>query len=498
MTFNSENQERRQFLISAAAAIPGIGAAMALPSMSATAQDKKAVYVSLGDAHKGTLEIDLRIMNQFGEQPQEVQDFYSACRAAMVGSDPESEVARICRESKRLKLGGPILGDIRTTSVSLWMHLPENDAVEVVVSREDGGSRKSFRSAGDERIFTVKCDGLSADTAYTYIVQTSKKESLGGGCFTTPPDELSDHPFRIAFGADFHKIGMYRPELLKLIEERGNRAMLLIGDSAVDGRKDDFGLINTDYMLRNLSPPLQQLMANVPTSATWDDHDYWGNDASGTSTNDGKPIDVTGLRKMWEMQWNNPERNRAREGIFFQTRIGPTHYIALDTRSCRVNEQRGKKDSFLGKGQMKWLKQQIAESTSPFILISGGTMWTDYISNGKDSWGTWDKEAREEIFEIIDTKEDSKAILLSGDRHGARGFVIPRKGKNTIHEFEVGTLGGVPGPGAFADDRTNQLFGQPSRSWAFGELEFGLQQGIPRAEFRLINERGEILETATV
>ena len=291
---------------------------------------------------------------------------------------------------------------------------------------------------------------------------------------------------------------MYRPELLKLVQERGSRAMLLIGDSAVDGRKDDFGLINTDYMLRNLSPPLQQLMANVPTSATWDDHDYWGNDASGTSTRSKKPIDVVGLRLMWKRQWNNPERNTQRDGIYFHTNIGPVHYIALDTRSCRVNSQRGKRNSFLGEAQMTWLKQQIAQSTSPFILISSGTMWTDYISNGKDSWGTWDRKAREEIFEQIDSKADSKVILLSGDRHGARGFAIPRSGKNTIHELEVGTLGGVPGPGPFADDRTNQLFGQPSRSWAFGELTFTLQNGKPQAEFRLINELGKILETVSI
>ena len=49
--------------------------------------------------------------------------------------------------------------------------------------------------------------------------------------------------------------------------------MFLIGDSAVDGRKDNFALINTDYMIRNLSPPIQKLTAHVPVYAMWDDHD---------------------------------------------------------------------------------------------------------------------------------------------------------------------------------------------------------------------------------
>lgn len=488
--------QRRQFLAIAAAT----GASLAIPGASAATKkgNRNDKFVSLGDAHKGTLEIDLRIMNQFGDQPQPEQDFYTDCRAAMTGGNSEQDVAKICRDSKRSKLGGPMLGDIQANSVSVWMHLPEPDVVKVIVTPEEGGKRMTFQSSRDSRILTIRCDGLSADTGYSYVVESSSKKRLGEGRFMTPPAELSEQPFRIMFGADFHKIGMYRPELLKLVQDRGARAMLLIGDSAVDGRKDDFELINADYLLRNLSPPLQQLMANVPTSATWDDHDYWGDDTSGTRTRSKKPIDVAGLRRMWKSQWNNPERDRNHEGIYFQTKIGPVHYIALDTRSCRINDQRGRRNSFLGKTQMSWLKQQITESVSPFILISGGTMWTDYISNGKDSWGTWDTEAREEIFQWLDAKPESKAILLSGDRHGARGFSIPRPGGNTVHELEVGTLGGVPGPGAFAKDKTHQLFGQPSRSWAFGELSFALHDGKPRAEFRLINERAEILHTQII
>lgn len=81
-----------------------------------------------------------------------------------------------------------------------------------------------------------------------------------------PPAELIEKPFRITFGACFHKVGMYRPDLMRLIQDRGSRAMLVLGDSAVDGRKDDFGLISTDYLLRNLSSLWQQLTSNVPLS----------------------------------------------------------------------------------------------------------------------------------------------------------------------------------------------------------------------------------------
>ena len=450
--------------------------------------------VSLGEAHKGTLEIDLRIMNQFKQQPQELLDFYVACRKALTGKNPESAVSAVCKEFNRSKLGGPMLGDITTTGVAVWMHLPEPDTVTVVVTPEGGGDSKAFKSDASERILSVRCEGLSADSPYVYEVTNSKGEKLGEGRFVTTTEKLSEEPFRISFGADFHKIGMYRPELLRLAQERGSRAMLLIGDLAVDGRKVDFDMINVDYMLRNLSPVMQRLMANVPVTATWDDHDYWGNDTSGIGTRQ-IPIDVEGLRSSWKKHWNNPEGDLKRDGIYFQTQIGPVHYIALDTRSCRVNAEQGKANSFLGLEQMVWLKEQIMGSTSPFIVISSGTMWSDNISKGKDSWGTWDPEGREEIFQWIESKEDAQVILLSGDRHGARGFAIPRPNGGKIYELEVGTLGGVSGPGAFGDNKQEQIFGYKARTWAIGELEFQVEKGAPQARFRLFDEKGTELES---
>nr|BCK60954.1 fucoidan sulfatase [Luteolibacter algae] len=478
---------RRRFLISTGTFVAGLAAG------SAFAADPR--IVSLKDAHKGSLEIDLRIMNQYETQPQEVQDFYVACREALTGPDPDTALAGVCKKFGRNKVGGPLLGDLTTTSVAVWVNLPEADKIDVEVTPKAGGSAAKYSSKDTERFHSVLCEGLSPDTHYVYRISDSQGRDLGGGEFATAPEALSEKPFKIAFGTCYHKVGMYRPELMKLIRERNNRSMLVLGDSAVDGRRDDFGLIQSDYLLRNLSPHWQRLAAHVPVSATWDDHDYYGDDTSGTLTNGKKPINVDGLRQAWRKNWNNPERDVEREGIYFSTRIGPVQHIALDTRSCRVNLERGKLNSFLGAEQMTWLKEQIAESTAPFILLSSGTMWTDYISDGKDSWGTWDTEGREEIFQAIDAKADTKVILLSGDRHGARGFAIPRPGGKKIYEFEAATLGGVPGPGPFGEDRSAQLFGLPSNSWAFGEFTFRSSNGAPEATFRLLNERGEELET---
>ncbi len=94
-------------------------------------------------------------------------------------------------------------------------------------------------------MLSVLCDGLMPDTAYTYEVMDSSKNLLGKGRFITAPAKRSATSFRLAFGSDFHKIGLHRPELMRLIQERGNRALLLIGDLAVDDRGNDFALIGS-------------------------------------------------------------------------------------------------------------------------------------------------------------------------------------------------------------------------------------------------------------
>jgi alkaline phosphatase D len=269
--------------------------------------------------------------------------------------------------------------------------------------------------------------------------------------------------------------------------------MMLLGDIAVDDREDRINMHRSDYMLRDVSKDWRELSANVPLYATWDDHDYLNNDLSGIPerfTAEGRDA----LRKVWEENWNNPEHDGG--GIYFNTRTGPVEIIMLDTRSCRKVELRGDYGSYLGMEQLDWLKETLKNSTAPFKIISSGTMWSDYISNGKDSWGTWDTCGREEIFSFIEKEKIPGVVLVSGDRHGARGFIIPRPSGFVLHEFEAATLGGVPGPDAMAEDGSNQMFGYPGADLcAFGEFTFTTNGSTePSVTFRLIDEAGCILE----
>jgi alkaline phosphatase D len=145
--------------------------------------------------------------------------------------------------------------------------------------------------------------------------------------------------------------------------------------------------------------------------------------------------------------------------------------------------------------QLNWLKETLKNSDAQFKVVSSGTMWSDFITSEKDLWDTWDTKGREEHFNLIEAENISNVILVSGAHQGAREFTIPRPSGFQFYEFQVASLGGVPGPVAMADDTSNQLFGYLGKDFiAFGEFTFNTLGKKPVVTFRLIDELGKTLE----
>ncbi|MFP4059286.1 MAG: alkaline phosphatase D family protein [Bacteroidales bacterium] len=453
--------------------------------------------ITLPEAHIGNLDIDLQLLESYQPQPENVKQFYIDARNIFSENKnadfTNKAILYAARKHDIALIGGPMLGNLKENSVTLWFRPVRNEPVEIKVIKKEGSEEKSYYKnlvePGIEQ--RVKLDGLSSNTSYTYEVY-SKMHKIGAGSFRTPP--IPDEPgvFKLAFGSCLHKIGLHNPNLVNQVLRVKPRLMMLMGDIAVDDRENNINMHRSDYLLRDLSDSWQKLSSNIPIYAAWDDHDYLNNDLSGIPARFTES-DQAALREVWHQNWNNPE-NRA-EGIYFNTRVGPVEIIMLDTRSCRDNKNRGQYGSYLGFEQQDWLKETLRNSTAPIKVISSGTMWSDYVSNGKDSWGTWDKLGREEIFNLIEKENIPGVLLISGDRHGARGFTIPRPSGFSFYEFEAASLGGVRGPPAMAEDTTNQLFGYFGTDViAFGEFTFDTTGDKPVATFRLIDQFGKILE----
>ena len=453
--------------------------------------------VTLPEAHIGNLEIDTRLMDSYGRLPENIRKFYLTSRAWFVKNEganfTDSEIIKAAQENEVSLMGGPMLSKLQSDEVTVWLRPATNQPLEIKVSTANGLISKLYKvkkvKPGVEQGVTL--NNLSPDTTYNYTI-VSDNQNIAEGRFTTAPAPDKKGIYRVAFGSCFHKVGLHNPNLTRQIVNRNPLAMMLLGDIATDDREKHTNMLRSDYLLRDVAKSWKHLAGNIPLYAMWDDHDYYNNDISGIP-DDCTAKDVDMLRTVWHENWNNPKSKG--DGLYFSTRIGPVELIMTDTRSCRERERRGEYGCYLGKKQQEWLKKTLKASTAPFKIISSGTMWSDYMSKAKDSWGTWDVKGREEIFNFIEDEGITGVLLISGDRHGARSFSIPRPSGKSFYEFEAASLGGVRGPKALAEDHSTQLFGyQGPDVIAFGEFTFDTTDNQPFVTFRLIDERGNTRE----
>ncbi|MCA1760160.1 MAG: alkaline phosphatase D family protein, partial [Bacteroidales bacterium] len=453
--------------------------------------------VTLPEAHIGDLVIDTKLLDSYGRLPENIRQFYFDARAVFSGN-PDADFSHpdiidAARKHDMPLMGAPMLGNLREDGVDIWLRPATAEKLVVKVTNSDGGVEKSFAQNLVEPGVAqrIVVDGLTSDKNYEYSVIVNNQR-VAEGEFKTAPVSGNKGVFKLAFGSCFHKIGLHNPNLIKEILNRKPYAMMLLGDMAVDDRENQINMHRSDYLLRDVSKSWGELSTNLPLYASWDDHDYLNNDLGGIPEG-FTDTDREAVRAVWHENWVNPENDRS--GIYFNARIGPVEVIMPDTRSFRENERRGEYGAYLGVEQLNWLKETLKKSDAPFKVISSGTMWSDYITPGKDSWGTWDTEGREELFNFIEDENITGVLLVSGDRHGARGFTIPRPSGFQLYEFQVASLGGVPGPVAMAEDTSNQLFGYLGTDIiAFGEFTFDTSRDQQVVTFRLIDEYGKVLE----
>lgn len=478
----------------------GISAMLQLPfqatELLAAEKDKKK--------KKGkdlSLTGNLELLNQWGRQPDNIQRLYSAIYkvlevkpdASYADVAADRLVRQLCDDNGIVHLGGPMLGSVSSHGARVWIRTLRPAKVEVQIT--ENGSVKSFGPVNStpetDMVAIVHVTGLSPATSYPYRVLVNGKpvKIPDHAAITTSPSESIPGKVRIAFGTCPHRFGLGNQKQWELIRKRKPTAMLLGGDIAVQDRKNHCGLHRADYQVRDFFPAWKDFSAAVPSFATWDDHDYFANDKWGIPK--GYTLrDKQNVCDVFRQSWNNPSSGFGdeRRGIFFRTRIGPCDAIMLDERYFRE----GVKGSFLGDEQMDWLEEQLLDCKGPFIILSCGTMWSDYVSKAKDSWGVWDPDGRERIFKFIEKHRIAGVLLISGDRHGARGFRIPRPGGFHFYEFEAASLGGRGGPPPTKPEWTTQFYGI-SRKYAFGEFTIDATLSDPEVTFRLIADDETII-----
>ncbi|MFO0864903.1 MAG: alkaline phosphatase D family protein [Gemmataceae bacterium] len=215
---------------------------------------------------------------------------------------------------------------------------------------------------------------------------------------------------------------------------------VLLGDN-IYADTQDMELMRAKYKLFGEQAGFIKLKQACPVMATWDDHDYGGNDAGAEYPKRKESqqifLDFFGIPK------DDPRRTQ--EGVYSSQIFGPpgkrVQVVLLDGRYHRSPLKKGFEAgepgegirgiyvpntdvgaTMLGETQWRWLEQQLKQPADIRIIGSGIQVVAD--EHGSEIWGNFPGE-RSRLFKLIrDTKAEG-VILLSGDRHLAEISRLP-------------------------------------------------------------------------
>jgi len=324
---------------------------------------------------------------------------------------------------------GPILGDLTSNSVRIWIRTDAPEVLEIVL-HDELSEPHSFHhfpmTTSEESDFTTTLHAniLKPNTTYTYTIGGEAHKDWH---FTSRP--LQDDAARIAFGSCANE-----KEGSSKVWNRMNAdkidALVLLGDTPyID--TTDLTMQRRRYREFTSVPAFSSLLSHTPLYATWDDHDFGRNDTDGNLQ--GKEFS----RQAFSEYRPNPSYGENDLGIYTSFVQGPIEVFLLDARWFARTEVSNNIPTLLGKQQWAWLERSLKASTSPYKILACGMIFNGATRLGKtDHWGAYHTEYLR-LLSIIKRNNISGVVLVSGDIHWSR--VIKHNTTDTIgydlHEF---------------------------------------------------------------
>jgi len=209
--------------------------------------------------------------------------------------------------------------------------------------------------------------------------------------------------------------------------------MLLMGDNVYSDFLS-FQSLEKDYQMLLTGKGFKELTQKVPFIATWDDHDYAGN-------NEGfdYPGKVESKKLFLKFAQEPTYSDRTlTPGIYTSYDFGEgdksVRFILLDLRSFRNSKELGYKD-LLGEPQWEWLEQKLISSKAKinFIVSSTSVFSRPGKTKKNEKWIDYPKSFKR-LMHLVEKHEPSGVFFLSGDRHFGLMHSYTYKSR-TFHEF---------------------------------------------------------------
>ena len=297
---------------------------------------------------------------------------------------------------------GPTLGTVDADGATIWYRTDSTRRVEVFVGRDDADLSRvhvSYPSAADDFAEQLRIGGLGAGQTWRYAIDVDGVRQGTWNLQSAP----KDGGLRFAFGSCskydeqpvWDAISAWEPDLF-----------IFAGDNHY-ANSSDLGALRQHYRFGLEIENRGSFLQGTPTLATWDDHDFTGNNTDGTEA--GRDV---ALRTFHEYQPNGGGGMDATPGVFSEHRYGDVAFFLLDVRY-----HRGLDGSMLGAQQERWLLDALASSTATFKFVVSGSQYAQVGTAGnEDSWYDF-PEAWDRLRQSIVDNQVNGVLLLTGDIH---------------------------------------------------------------------------------
>lgn len=380
---------------------------------------------------------------------------------------------------------GPMLGNVTTESVSIWVRT--RAAADVTV--KSGEVEAKVRTKAENHFAAVaEMQGLSADTEYELQVLVDGKPVDGAmATFRTPPALENPRPFSVVFGGGAGFIPEWE-RMWDTIRARKPLAFFTLGDNVYIDDPEHPLTQHYCYSRRQSRPEWRRLVASTPVYSIWDDHDFALNDCVPGPTID-KPAWKRDVWNVYRQNWANPAYGggEATPGCWYDFHLGDVHFMMLDGRIYR--DLKG--GSMLGDVQKKWLKEALTGSKATFKVIATPVPFSPNIKPGsKDTWDGFADE-RAEIFSWIRDSDIDGVFLISADRHRTDLRTIENSDSYTLYEFQSSKL---TNKHTHPVVKTDGLIWGYNKTCSFGLMHFDTTLDDPQVKFELVDIDGEVHE----
>jgi len=302
---------------------------------------------------------------------------------------------------------GPIVGHTTPESCTIWAYDSKADSCELSYWPASADATEATqlvieRSDKDTPVFRHEISGLKPRTRYQYTVSSADGEETQGS-FTTAPPKAKPLAFSYVLTSCMDaKRFPTQPAWGEVIKQEPS-LHLLVGDNTY-ADNTDYSVLRDHHLMQRRVSGFAELLASVPSYATWDDHDYGPNDSHGTT--EGKEESLRAFKDLWP----NPSYGTADiPGVFYTFHWGDVQYFVMDGRYHRDDEHAPAKPgkSQFGVAQRNWLLDGLKASKATFKIVV----------NGYDVMGARYPEEIKIIARSIHDAKVSGVLFHSGDIH---------------------------------------------------------------------------------